>query len=394
MHLLYLPFQLLGHGWALRFIFLEYLVSEGRGGAVEGDGPVSGFEIGEYFEQCAGKAIDGIYQFSGPGLGQRGQGMKSAMDQGIAVEKQQKRFVVSGHKPIILWLYRNPEHEETTQVTFAEPCEAKDAKIMWEIRHMAVAAEVAVARRGRYWEIDALRTVIIGMMVTFHALYILDWLGIRSTAIPGPYYSFWWWFGRVVIGGFTFLAGLSITITYSRGKKTSGFVLRGLQILGWGMLITLVTWVISPSEFVRFGVLHFFGITFMLAPFFLRFRYVNLILGVALMALESYVIQHGIYAPTPWLLWLWPYPMRSFDYWPLLSWFGLFLVAMFMGKMLYPQGKRLLDIPEFSNPVLSALTLPGRHPLAAYLAQWPVLVGVFLALFPSHVLPYFPPFPF
>jgi len=206
----------------------------------------------------------------------------------------------------------------------------------------------------------------------------------------------------MIIGPFTFLAGVSLTITYSRGKgmseltlgglkiKISAFVLRGLKIFGWGMVITLLTWIIAPDEYVRFGILHFFGIAFILAPFFLRFRYINLILGVAVMALNIYLVDQRVFVDSPWLLWLMIYPHRTLDYWPLQSWFGLFLVGMFAGKILYPQGKRLFNIHEFSNPVASALTLPGRHPLVAYLAQWPVLVVALLALHPDKVLPHFP----
>jgi len=272
---------------------------------------------------------------------------------------------------------------------------------------MAVASEITTTKRTRFWEIDLLRTIAIVMMITFHTLYLLNYFDIQYTGVPGPYHGLWWWITRLmIIGPFTFLAGVSITITYSRGKrmseltlgglkiKISAFVLRGLKIFGWGMVITLLTWIIAPDEYVRFGILHFFGIAFILAPFFLRFRYVNLILGAALMAIETYVVQHGIFAPTPWLLWLMPYPLRSLDYWPLMSWFGLFLVGMFFGKILYPQGKRLFDIHELNNPVASVLTLPGRHPLVAYLAQWPLLVLALLVLHPDKVLPYFPHFPF
>jgi uncharacterized membrane protein len=85
-----------------------------------------------------------------------------------------------------------------------------------------------------------------------------------------------------------------------------------------------------------------------------------------------------------------PHGFWTMDYWPLLPWFGLFLVGMFCGKLLYPQGNRRFNIPEFTNPVTSALTLLGRHPLVIYLAQWPALIGVLLILFPANVFPYFP----
>jgi uncharacterized membrane protein len=257
---------------------------------------------------------------------------------------------------------------------------------------MAVTTQINTTRRNRFWEIDVLRTVAIAMMITFHTLYLLNYFYIHNTGVPGMPYGFWWWFPRVTGGTFIFLAGVSLTITYSRSKRISGFMLRGLKIFGWGMAITLITWLISREGYVRFGILHFFGIAFILAPFFLRFRFINLILGAALLAIGIYLQEQRIFVDFPWMLWLglMPRGFSTMDYWPLLPWFGLFLVGMFCGKMLYPQGNRRFDIHEFNDPVTSALTLPGRHPLVIYIAQWPVVIGILLLLFPANVLPYFP----
>ncbi len=259
---------------------------------------------------------------------------------------------------------------------------------------MAVITQTKTIRRNRFWEIDLARTFAIIMMITFHSLYLLNYFDIHNTGVPGVQYGFWWWFARVTGGTFIFLAGLSLTITYSRRKRMSGFMLRGLEIFGWGMGITVITLIISRTEYVRFGILHFFGIAFILAPFFARFRFINLILGIALLAAGVYL--WGTSVDFPWLLWLglMPHGFWTLDYWPLLPWFGLFLVGMFCGKMLYPQGNRRFNIHEFNDPVTSVLTLPGRHPLVIYLAQWPVVIGILLLLFPGNVLPYFPHFPF
>jgi len=155
------------------------------------------------------------------------------------------------------------------------------------------------------------------------------------------------------------------------------------------MAITLLSWLVVPDEYVRFGILHFFGIAFILAPLFLRFRYINLILGTAVTAIGIYLIEQGIFVNSPWLLWLVPYAFRTgtLDYWPLVPFFGLFLVGMFFGKILYPQGNRGFNIPEISNPVASAVMLLGRHPLLVYLAHLPIIFGVLLALFPDKILP-------
>jgi len=129
----------------------------------------------------------------------------------------------------------------------------------------------------RFWEIDLARTLVIVAMVSYHSLFLLNYFNIKNTGVPGPYHGLWWWIPVGIVTTFTFLAGLSATITYSRGKRfseirlgrfkiiVSAFVLRGLEIFGWGMVITLTTWIIAPYEYVKFGILHFFGISFMLA---------------------------------------------------------------------------------------------------------------------------------
>jgi uncharacterized membrane protein len=263
-------------------------------------------------------------------------------------------------------------------------------------RQMADTTQATTTRRNRFWEIDLLRTVAIAMMITFHTLYLLNFFDIRNTGVPAPPYGFWWWFPRVTGGLFIFTAGVSLTITHSKVTRIWTFMRRGLEIFAWAMGITLITWIISREGYVRFGILHFFGIAFILAPFFTRFRFINLILGATLMAAGIYLQVERIYIDFPWLFWLglMPHRFSTWDYWPLLPWFGLFLLGMFCGTMLYPRGNRRFGIPEFTDPVTSVLTLPGRHPLVIYLAQWPAIIGTLLLLFPGSVLPYFPPFPF
>ena len=256
-----------------------------------------------------------------------------------------------------------------------------------------------LSRYKRFWEIDLVRTVAILGLLNFHTLEFLYFFDLYPTLLRSGV----WFYIRVVNAGlFIFPAGVALTIAYSRGKrmpefllrglkiKISGFLLRGLQIFGLGMVITLLTLLFAPDQYVRFGILHFFGIAFILVPFFLRFRYINLILGAALMAIGIYLIEQRIFVDFPWLLWLMPYGFSTLDYWPLLPWFGLFLVGMFFGKILYPQGNRRFNIPELSNPVASALCWPGRHPLVIYFAKLPIIIGVLLALYPDKILPHFP----
>ena len=148
---------------------------------------------------------------------------------------------------------------------------------------MAVTTQINTIKRNRFWEIDLLRTIAIVGMITFHTLDLLYYFNLYPTNIL---YGPWWWSTRAVNAGmFIFLAGVALTITYSRGGKISGFMVRGLKIFGCGMALTLITLLISRTEYIRFGILHFFGIAFILAPFFARFRFINLVLGIALIVM-------------------------------------------------------------------------------------------------------------
>lgn len=244
-----------------------------------------------------------------------------------------------------------------------------------------------ISRHKRFWEIDLVRTVALLGLLFFHTRELLYHFDLCAEPLAS---GVWFYIRAVNAGLFIFSAGVALTIAYSRGKRMSSFMLRGLKIFGLGMLITLLSLLVVSEEYVRFGILHFFGIAFILVPFFLRFRYINLILGAAVIA--AGICLGSTSADFPWLLWLGlrPHHFRTLDYFPLLPWFGIFLFGMFFGKILYPQGNRRFNIHEFRNPVTSALTLPGRHPLVIYIAQWPIVIGVILALYPAKVLPYFP----
>jgi uncharacterized membrane protein len=244
-----------------------------------------------------------------------------------------------------------------------------------------------ISRHKRFWEIDLVRTVALLGLLFFHTRELLYHFDLCAEPLRS---GMWFWIRAANCGLFIFPAGMALIIAYSRGKRMSSFMLRGLKIFGLGMLITLLSLLVVPDEYVLFGILHFFGIAFILAPFFLRFRYINLIVGVALMAVGIYLLEQRIFVDFSWLLWLVPYAFRTLDYWPLVPWFGIFLVGMFFGKILYPQGNRRFNIPEFSSPVASGFMLLGRHPLVVYLAHLPILIGIIFALYPDKILPYLP----
>ncbi|MFP3880199.1 MAG: heparan-alpha-glucosaminide N-acetyltransferase [Dehalococcoidia bacterium] len=249
---------------------------------------------------------------------------------------------------------------------------------------MTQAAASYLSTHRRYWEIDLVRTIALLGLLFFHTRELLYYFDLVVEPLRT---GMWFWIRAANCGLFIFPAGMALTISYSRGKSMSGFVRRGLMLFGLGMVLTVLSLLVVPGQYVRFGILHFFGIAFILVPFLIRFRYINLIVGAVVMAIGLYLIVEHIFVDLPWLLWLAPYSFRSLDYWPLVPWFGIFLLGMFFGKILYPEGNRKYSIRELGNPVASAVMLLGRHPLVIYLAHLPIIIGIILVLFPDKILP-------
>ncbi|HMA83311.1 MAG TPA: heparan-alpha-glucosaminide N-acetyltransferase, partial [Candidatus Thermoplasmatota archaeon] len=225
--------------------------------------------------------------------------------------------------------------------------------------------------------------IAIILMIAFHFIYDLNHYKII-------YYKLWT--GPFAIAAsvtasiFVVLVGVSLTIAFNKRKKHvdhsqiyAQFIKRGVKLFGLGLIITLISWIIIPERFVIFGILHCIGVCIILSIPFLRFVKLNLILGsmiviggllLRLMTFDfNYLIPLGFLPPKYFTI----------DYFPLLPWFGVVLLGIAFGHMLYPDGKRCFHFRDRSSLVLSEkICFIGRHSLLIYFAHQPVLVGIIM----------------
>jgi len=229
----------------------------------------------------------------------------------------------------------------------------------------------------RLWEIDTLRGVAIAMMLLSNLLFDLH----LFAGCQDCYAGLWVPFARVTAGLFVLLAGVALTLSAARGKSTRGFVLRGLRILGYGLIVTAISWVVFPSAFIVFGILHLIGAGIILSLPFLRRPAASLVAGMVVIGLGLWV--SGLSVETPWLVWLGlePVGFATVDYTPLLPWWGIMLVGVALGNLLFPKGKPRFPLPDMSkNPLIQLLALAGRRSLLIYLIHQPIFVGILFAL--------------
>ena len=236
----------------------------------------------------------------------------------------------------------------------------------------------------RFWEIDFLRGMAVLMMISYHFIFDLSYFGILSFNI---YSGFWWFFARITASIFIFLAGLSLYLSYSRTKlrddnvseKKLGikYLKRGMKIFALGLVITLATWIFIPGDFIIFGVLHFIGIAIILQYPFLKYKYLNLGLGLMCIALGIYLANFTF--DFNWLLWLGFRPQNLFtvDYFPILPWLGVVSLGIFAGNILYHNYQRRFKIPDLSSsPPISVFTFLGRNSLIIYFIHQPILIAL------------------
>ncbi|MBI4174698.1 MAG: DUF1624 domain-containing protein [Candidatus Aenigmarchaeota archaeon] len=224
---------------------------------------------------------------------------------------------------------------------------------------------------NRFWEIDATRGIAVVLMVFFNYSFTLDYLRIYTIT---EVWGFWWLFPRLVAGAFILLAGISVTISYSRDSRIRKHLMRGIKIFGLGLLITAATYLLIPSATVWFGILHLIGTAIIISLLFMKWN-PKLLITAGIFAIILGALLESTAFGFPWLLWLglMPYSFTTLDYFPLLPWLGVFMIGMAIGKLYYREGKRQFKIKELRTGTIGFL---GRHSLIIYLLHLPVLLVV------------------
>ena len=231
-----------------------------------------------------------------------------------------------------------------------------------------------------------MRGIAIVMMIVFHVMYDLDFFGAALLNVQS---GFWFYFARATATIFLLLVGISLTLSFSRATQTQGtgkklyqkYLKRGSTIFAWGLVITVLTWVFLREGFVVWGILHLIGISIILAYPLLKFRYWNLLLGLSFMALGLFL--KNVSVGFPWLLWLGltPNNFYSLDYFPILPWFGVVLIGLFIGNLLYPEYTRNFTLRDLSQVKgIRLLSFLGKHSLLIYLVHQPILITVLYLL--------------
>jgi uncharacterized membrane protein len=253
------------------------------------------------------------------------------------------------------------------------------------------AGPVVTPRQGpaRYPELDLLRTLAIVGMVVYHTAFNLNLLYHWDIAV---YAGGWRMLQRLVCSLFLLLVGAGVAISLERSSRPERllfsspwsvyrrYLKRGLGILLWGMVITIVTAFLYPRSFVRFGILHAIGTSVLLLPLLARLKEWNALVGTVILVATNF-LPHQANTSLLVPLGIIPPGFQSIDYFPILPWFGIVLIGYAVGYCLYVRRtawRRYL--PGMAEPTMRMVTAPGRHSLLIYLLHQPILLVMLAAI--------------
>lgn len=232
-------------------------------------------------------------------------------------------------------------------------------------------------KKERIWELDALRGICILGMVCVHCVFDLRAFGGLEFELPT-------WFTLIRDYGNLFFILISGICAILAGRSFR----RGVVVFGAGLLVSYVTLFMQEvlameNMGVWFGVLHLLGACMMLFPLFRRLpHWALLLLGAALAALGYWMagIRVGVN-------FLFPLGLRSeafysgSDFFPLLPYFGWFLIGAGLGKLVYRERRTLLPCVNSELGVLRFFRLVGQHSLEIYLLHQPILTIATMLIF-------------
>lgn len=245
----------------------------------------------------------------------------------------------------------------------------KTYKISKEKNHM----------KKRYWEIDFLRGLAILMMVAYHLLWDVNYF--YSVGIP-LLTGFWKVFQVITASLFLFLVGVSLVVSNVRRQAPFlKYLRRGGIVFFYGLLISLVTRILFPQEFIIFGILHFIGVAIVLSYVFRHARQWNLLFGIGFILGGLFLKQ--VFVSTNWFL---IFGIRSpsfstLDYFPLFPWFGVVLLGLFFGERFYLKSDRNFLLKDYSKKLFIKQTcFLGKYSLLIYFLHQAILYGAFYVL--------------
>lgn len=227
---------------------------------------------------------------------------------------------------------------------------------------------------SRYQLIDILRGVAIVLMVVYHFCYDLTYFQLAQFDFYRD--PFWLNLRTLIVSLFLGLVGVSLVLAAEHGINQRRYFRRLGLLLLFALAITINSYFMFPGRTIVFGILHFIAFASVVGLLFVRWPVGSLVLGIGIIVLDQ-IFQHRFFDQA-WLHWLglMTHKPATEDYVPVIPWFGVVLIGIFLGYWLQRRpALKFVRTFHAEWPLARGLALAGRHSLLIYILHQPILFG-------------------
>ncbi|MFH1588151.1 MAG: heparan-alpha-glucosaminide N-acetyltransferase [Candidatus Diapherotrites archaeon] len=226
----------------------------------------------------------------------------------------------------------------------------------------------------RFWEIDFARGIAVILMIIFHFIWNLNYFELIEVELYSGGFGL---LQKITAGLFLFIAGIILTINYSKHKENyaKNFLLRGAKVFGFGLIITFFSWILFPTQFIYFGVLHLIGMSIVLSIPLIRTKKMAFLLGILLILVPFIVNLEGFGIES--LVWMGlSRPFAALDFFPIIPWYGIVLIGISAGNWFYYELKPRIKIEKPKMKIIELIQAIGRKSLIIYFIHQPLLFTI------------------
>ncbi len=172
--------------------------------------------------------------------------------------------------------------------------------------------------------------------------------------------------GSIARNLFIFLAGVSLVLNYKKNKNSfiKNKFKRNMEILFHSLIITIITYLLYPEFYIRFGILHFIAIASFLGSVIVPYPNTYLIFIILFLFIKPPKINSFIDTITGASV-----NYNMMDWFPLFNWLPLFILGMYFIEK--------IDIKKFDVVENSFLSFLSKNSLNLYTGHIILLLYLF-----------------
>ena len=237
--------------------------------------------------------------------------------------------------------------------------------------------------KKRFVDIDFFKGIAILCMITFHYFYYPTQMGIPGYNYNTPILRLIAKIAQVI---FIVCSGMNLSISYENNKEDMDIYYkkqkeRIIKLYCYAFILSIVSYFLFYEKWIKFGILHFMAKMALLFYGLVHSDTILLIIGIIILLLTTLKyytpsLFYKIPSPIAFIAGFYNSKYSSFDHFSIIPWSILYILGIFLGKLLYKHPHQFLP-KSIEKATKTSIIKIGKYSLEIYMIHWIVLYLIF-----------------